>query len=148
MFSIFHNQNATNLGHGVDLAFYVIFGISILFLIGITITMIWFVVRYRRKKHPKAIQVKEHTWLEITWLVIPTILVMVMFYYGYIAFTPMHNAPKDAMVVKVTGKMWVWEFEYPGKKMATELTLPINKPVKLAMTSVDVIHSLFIRLSG
>lgn len=144
MFSFVQNQNATNLGHGVDLAFYVIFGISIVFLIGITITMVWFVVRYRRSKHPKAVQVKEHTWLEVTWLVIPTIIVMVMFYYGYIAFTPMHDAPKDAMVVKVIGKMWVWEFVYPGNKVASELTLPVNKPVRLDMTSVDVIHSLFI----
>ena len=144
MFSIVKNTNATNLGQGVDMAFFVIFGISILFLIGITITMLWFVVRYRRSKHPKAVQVKEHTWLEVTWLIIPTIIVMVMFYFGYIAFMPMHEAPEDAMTVKVIGKMWVWEFEYPGKKVASEMTLPINKPVKLEMHSVDVIHSLFI----
>ena len=144
MFSFFHNQEATNLGQGVDLAFYVIFGISILFLIGITVTMIWFVVKYRRSKHPRAVQIREHPWLEITWLVIPTALVMVMFYYGYIAFAPMHEAPKDAMVVHVVGKMWVWEFDYPDGKTATELVLPINKPVKLNMTSLDVIHSLFI----
>ena len=144
MFSIVQNTNATNLGQGVDLAFFVIFGISVFFLIGITIIMVWFVVRYRRKNHPKAVQVKEHTWLEITWIVIPTILVMVMFYYGYIAFSPMHAAPKDAMVVKVIGKMWTWEFEYPGTRMATELKLPLNKPVKLDMISQDVIHSLFI----
>ena len=56
----------------------------------------------------------------------------------------MRNAPKDAMVVKVIAKMWTWEFEYPGNKISKELTVPLNKPVKLEMTSLDVIHSLFI----
>lgn len=144
MFSVFKPQYASNIAEGVDLAFYVIFGISIFFLIAITIVMIWFIVRYNRKRHPKAVQVKEHAWLEITWTLIPLAIVMLMFYYGYIAFTPMRDAPPEAMVVKVIGKMWSWEFEYPGGKMANEMNLPINKPVKLEMTSVDVVHSLFI----
>src|SRR5512133_3678956 len=144
MFSIVKNQYATNLGEGVDFAFYLIIGISVFLLIGITGTMVWFVVRYRRSKHPNAVQIHEHPWLEITWLVVPTILAMVMFYYGYIAFTPQRDAPKDAMIVKVIAKMWTWEFEYPGNKISNELTVPLNKSVKLEMTSLDVIHSLFI----
>ena len=144
MYSIVKNQYATNLGEGVDLAFYVILGISVLFLIGITITMVWFVVRYRRSKHPKAVQIHEHPWLEITWLVIPTAIVLVMFYYGYIAYLPQREAPKDAMIVKVIARMWSWEFEYPGGKTSNVLTLPMGKPVQLKMTSVDVIHSFYV----
>ncbi len=132
------------MAQGVDLAFYVIYGISLFLLIGITSVILAFVIRYRRKRHPRAEQVKEHTWLEITWTILPIGIVMVMFYYGYVAFTPMHRPPKDVMVVKVTGRMWTWEFEYPGRKMSDTLLLPINKPVKLEMTSEDVVHSLFI----
>jgi cytochrome c oxidase subunit 2 len=69
---------------------------------------------------------------------------MVMFYYGYIAFSPMRDVPEDARIVKTVAKMWSWEFEYPGNKLSFELVLPINEPVVLEMTSLDVVHSLFI----
>jgi cytochrome c oxidase subunit 2 len=144
MFTTYDPQYASNMVEGVDTAFYVIFGISFFFLIGITAVMIWFIYKYHRKKHPKAIQVKERPALEIAWTIIPTILVMVMFYYGYIAFSPMRDIPADARVVKTVAKMWSWEFEYPGNKISSELVLPINEAVVLEMTSLDVVHSLFI----
>ena len=144
MFSIFETQTASNLAPGVDKAFLIIIGISLFFLIGITAVMIYILIRYNRKRHPKAVQIHESTPLEITWTIIPLIVVMVMFYYGFIAFSPMTTAPKDSLVVGVVGKMWVWEFNYPGDKASDTLMLPINKPVNLEMTSLDVIHSLFI----
>jgi cytochrome c oxidase subunit II len=144
MFSIFETQTASNLAPGVDKAFLIIIGISLFFLIGITAVMIYILIRYNRKRHPKAVQIHESTPLEITWTIIPLIVVMVMFYYGFIAFSPMTIAPKDSLVVGVVGKMWVWEFNYPGDKVSDTLMLPINKPVNLEMTSLDVIHSLFI----
>lgn len=144
MFTTYDPQYASNMVEGVDTAFMVIFGISFFFLIGITVVMLWFIFRYHRKKHPKAVQVKESPALEIVWTIIPVILVMLMFYYGYIAFTPMRDIPEDAMVVKTVAKMWSWEFEYPGNKLSTELVLPVSEPVVLEMTSMDVVHSLFI----
>jgi cytochrome c oxidase subunit II len=144
MFSIFETQTASNLAPGVDKAFLIIIGISLFFLIGITAMMIFILVRYNRKRHPKAVQIKENTPLEIAWTIIPLVVVMVMFYYGFIAFSPMTVAPKDSLVVGVVGKMWVWEFNYPGDKSSDTLMLPLNKPVELEMTSLDVIHSLFI----
>lgn len=144
MFSIYDQQYASNLAEGVDTAFMVIYGISFFFLIGITAVMIWFIIRYRRSRHPRATQVKESAFLEIAWTVIPLILVMLMFYFGYIAFTPMRDIPDDAMVVKTVGKMWSWEFEYPGNKVSTELVLPVDEPVVLEMNSLDVVHSLYI----
>jgi cytochrome c oxidase subunit 2 len=144
MFSIYEPQYASNLAEGVDTAFMVIFGIGLFFLAGITAVMILFIIRYNRRKHPKPEQVKDNTALEVTWTVIPLILVMLMFYYGYVAFAPMREFPENAMVVKTTGFMWDWEFEYPGNKMSQELVLPIDEPVILEMTSRDVVHSLYI----
>lgn len=135
----FFQQNS-NFVAGVDFAFYLIFGIGIFFLIAITIVMLFFVKKYSRKKHPKPIQFKEKAWVEITWFVVPLILVMLMFYYGYVAYSPMRTAPADAMIVKTYGKMWEWTFEYPNGKEAKELFLPVNKPVKLDLISLDVIH--------
>jgi len=106
--------------------------------------MIYFVIRYRKAKHPKAVQIRDNNILEITWTVIPVILVLLMFYYGYIAYHPMDNPPKDAMQVRVTAKMWAWSFEYEGNKQSDILVLPVNKPVNLNLRSLDVIHGLYI----
>jgi cytochrome c oxidase subunit 2 len=135
---------ATNFSGDVDLAFKVIIGISIFFLVGITTVMIYFVIRYRSSKHPKAVQVKDSTALEITWTLIPLALAMLMFYYGYAAFRSQRTFPADAMNVTVVSKMWVWSFVYPGDKESDILVLPINKAVVLNLTSLDVIHSFYV----
>jgi cytochrome c oxidase subunit 2 len=67
-----------------------------------------------------------------------------MFYYGYIAFSPQREVPKDAIPITVIGKMWSWSFEYEGGKQSPVLVVPINKAVKLNLHSDDVIHSLYI----
>ncbi len=137
-------SNASNFVQGVDKAFFIIFGISIFFLVTLTSLMIYFVIKYNRKKGVKAVQVKDNMWLEFTWTLIPLILVLYMFYIGWEGFLPMRQVPKDAMPVKAIGMMWKWSFEYPGNKESDTLVLPINKPVKLNLVSKDVLHGLFI----
>ncbi len=137
-------MGASNFVEGVDLAFKVIFGISLFFLAGITTVMLWFVFRYSRKRHPVAEQIKDNNLLEITWITIPLILVLLMFYYGYVAFSPQRIVPKDAIPITVIGKMWVWTFEYEGGKQSPVLVVPLNKAVRLNLHSEDVIHSLYI----
>jgi cytochrome c oxidase subunit II len=137
-------NGASNFVEGVDWVFKLIFGISFFFLFLITATMIYFVVRYNRKRHPKAVQVKDNIALEITWITVPIIIVLFLFYYGFAAFQPMIWVPKNALQVKVIGRMWQWSFEYPGSKVANELVLPLNSPVKLNLHSEDVIHGFFI----
>ena len=137
-------SGASNFVEGVDWVFKLLFGISFFFLFLITVTMIFFVVRYNRKRHPRAVQVKDNTALEITWITIPIILVLFLFYFGYSAFQPMIWVPKDALHVKVIGRMWQWSFEYSGSKIANVLELPLNKPVKLDLHSEDVIHGFSI----
>jgi cytochrome c oxidase subunit 2 len=137
-------QGASNFAKGVDSTFLFIFAISFFFLIGISAVMIWFLIRYNRKRHPKAEQMKDNMKLELIWTIIPFILVMLMFYYGYVAFEPMRFAPKDAIEVKVTGRMWNWSFEYANGKISNELVLPVKKAVKLNLYSPDVIHGLYI----
>jgi cytochrome c oxidase subunit II len=137
-------SGASNFVESVDNAFLLIFGISIFFLVGLTFLMIFFIFKYGRKRHPKPVQIKEDIRLEIAWIVIPFILVMIMFYYGYTAFKPMREVPEGAMEVKVTGRMWDWTFEYENGKITKELYLPVDKPVKLLLYSPDVIHSFYI----
>ncbi|RPH32024.1 MAG: cytochrome c oxidase subunit II [Bacteroidales bacterium] len=137
-------EGASNFAKGVDGAFLFILAISFFFLIGLSAVMIWFMIRYNRKKHPKAEQIKDNMKLEVAWTIIPFLIVMLMFYYGYVVFKPMRIVPKDAMEVNVTGMMWSWKFEYANGKITNELVLPVGKAVKLNLFSPDVIHSLYI----
>ncbi len=89
-------------------------------------------------------EVKENLLLEIIWTVIPTILVMLMFYLGWVNFDYIRAPPRDAMTVNVTARQWSWLFEYEDGRKSDVLRVPLGKPVKLILTSQDVIHSLFI----
>ncbi|MBI5726499.1 MAG: cytochrome c oxidase subunit II, partial [Ignavibacteriales bacterium] len=90
----------------VDNSFIFIIAISVLLLVGVTVAMIYFVFRYSEKNNPKPDQsITGSTTLEILWTVIPLILVLAMFFYGYEGFKEMRKIPPNAMVVKVTGKM-------------------------------------------
>ncbi len=137
-------SGSSSFVEGVDLAFFVIIGISLIFLIGITFGMIYFSIKYNKKKHPKAEPTVENTKLEILWTVIPTILVLFMFYFGWAGYRPMRTFPDDAINIKATGKMWAWSFEYENGKWDSVLYVPINKAVKINLYSMDVIHSLYI----
>ncbi len=131
----------------VDFSFYLIFIISILCLVGITGFMIFSVIKYSRKNNPKAANIEGHTGLEIVWTVIPTILVMFIFYFGMQGFLKMRNVPEDAMEIKVDAGMWWWKFTYPNgleQTTAQGLTVPADTPIFLPLHSVDVIHSFYV----
>ncbi len=133
-------DNSSNFVQGVDSAFLIITAISVFFLVVLTGLMIYFVIKYNRKKGIPAVQIKDNSLLELTWIVIPMILVLYMFYIGWEGFIPMRNAPKDAMEVTAIGSMWKFEYEYKGNKVSDTLVVPINKPVKVNLASKDVLH--------
>ena len=128
----------------VDQTFWLILGSSVIMLLGITVTMIYFMVKYRRSKNPNPAQIEGSVKLETLWTVLPTILVMVMFYYGWAGFKVMRDVPEDAMEVIVQARMWSWSFEYPNGVQAAELYVPTGEPVALKLKSADVIHSFFV----
>ncbi len=139
------NSGASTFAGGVDAAFYLILGSAVVILVGITTVMVYFLFKYNKKRHPKAdTSITGNNKLEIIWTVIPTMIVMVMFYYGWAGFSPMRNVPKDAIGIKAVARMWSWTFEYPNGKKSDKLIVPFDKPVKLDLTSVDVIHSLYV----
>jgi cytochrome c oxidase subunit 2 len=136
--------DASNYVSTFNTAFYSIAGISLFLVIGLTFVMLYFVFRYNKKKHKTAVQNEGNTVLEIIWTVIPILLALMMFYYGWEGWKPMNKPPKDAMTVTTTARMWSFSFLYENGKESTDLVVPLNTPVKLNLISVDVIHSLFI----
>ena len=137
-------SNASNFVHGVDKAFLIIGGFALFFLVAFTGIMIFFIIKYNRKRNPKATQVEDNTLLEVVWTALPVLLVLFMFYIGWEGFLPMRQDPKGAMRVKAIGTMWKWTFEYPGNKQSDTLVLPINKAVRVDLVSTDVIHGFFV----
>ena len=128
----------------VEDAFLFIVVCCVVLLAVVTICMVVFLIKYNRKRHPRPELVKESILLEIVWTAVPTVLVIVMFYVGWVDFAYIRNPPKDAMTVQVTARQWSWLFTYDNGRQNDVLNVPLGRPVKLLMTSVDVIHSLFI----
>jgi len=137
-------QQASTSAQKSDAVFFAVFGISVVFLFLITALMIYFVVRYSRKRHPQAAQIEGHTGLEIVWTVVPLVIFLAIFYYGWTNFEYMRQAPDDSLVVKVNARQWSWAFEYPNGKQTKVLFAPIGRPMKLELRSSDVVHGFFI----
>ncbi|QQS34582.1 MAG: cytochrome c oxidase subunit II [Ignavibacteriales bacterium] len=134
----------SNFIESVDSTFLFVLIVSVFFLVLITALMIFFVVKYNRKRNPKAVNVHSNLALEITWTVIPTILVLIMFWYGWVGYMDMAEAPENSLKVDVTAQMWKWSFKYENGTTTDTLYVPVNRPVKLNLNSLDVNHALFI----
>lgn len=136
----------STLAEGTDALFHFINVTSIILLIGITIAIVYFSWKYRRRSDNDETPVITHnSKLEITWSVIPLILVMIVFGWGLSGYINLTTAPDDAYEIRVVGKSWLWEFHYnTGFVSVNELHVPANRPVKLVMSSDDVLHSFYI----
>jgi len=134
MYILSNTVNASNFVEGVDKAFFLIMGISFVFLIGLTFAMLYFVYKYNNKRNPVATQIKGST----------NILVLVMFYYGWAGWKPMQKPPKDSFNITITGRMWNYTFQYENGKKTDTLYVPMNKAVKMKLVSLDVIHGFYI----
>ena len=128
----------------VDGVMIYIFGLSLLLLLGITVVTIYFVVKYRRSKYPEPTSDVHHNIvLETLWTVLPTLIVLTMFWYGWTNYVGLTEVPEGAMEVNATARMWSWQFEYEDGRRETRLYVPANTPVKVRLHSTDVIHSFF-----
>ncbi len=136
--------DASNYVSTFDTAFYFITGISLLFLVGLTVLMLYYVYKYNKKRNKTATQIEGSNLLETTWTVIPTLLALAMFYFGWAGWKPMTKTPKDAINITSVARMWNFSFEYDNGKQSADLVVPVNTPVKINLVSLDVIHSLFI----
>jgi cytochrome c oxidase subunit 2 len=136
-------QASTAAGR-MDAVFLFIVALCVVFFVFITFLLVYFVIKYNKKKRPKGEDIEGSTWLEITWTVTPTVLFLVMFYFGWTNFDYLRHVPRDAMVINVTARQWAWSFTYPNGKRTTELYVALNKPVKAELHSLDVIHGFYV----
>ncbi len=129
-----------------DALFYFVYYISALIFFGVVSAMVYFLLLYRRRRadeRPK--RVHDNKMIEMASVVIPTILVLIVFTWGFKLYVKMNEAPPDAYTVQVRARQWAWEFQYPnGATSFGELHVPVDRPVRIHMSSEDVLHSFFI----
>lgn len=138
------DSNPTQYVQIVDSTMLYISLVSLAFLIGVTATMVYFVFKYNRKKGHKPVDIHGSLLLETIWFVIPTILVMTMFYYGFIGYKEFKAIPDDALEINVAARMWDWDFVYENGQNLDTLYVPQGRSIKLNMISMDVNHSFYI----
>ena len=142
--SLFPAPTSTTAGD-VDDLFYFILAVSIAFFAIIVVAMALFVIKYRHRDDLEIQPSPSHNnALEVFWTVIPAIVVGIIFFWGFIDFMDMRQAPDNAYEIQVTAKKWSWAFTYPNGHVDNDLHVPVDRPVKLVMSSDDVIHSLYI----
>jgi len=139
-------EQASTISVEVDHLMYFLLAVSIFFTVLIFGAVFYFAIRYRRRSESEPPRT-QHTGLalEVVWSVIPFGLTMIMFGWGASLFFREARPPDDAMQIYVVGKQWMWKLQHmEGQREINELHIPINRPVKLLMTSEDVIHSFYV----
>ncbi|MEM8835568.1 MAG: cytochrome c oxidase subunit II [Planctomycetota bacterium] len=147
---------ASTFADGIDTIFFFIFWVSLLFFIVLMGLMVLFAWAYRRRQgYGPESSASHNTTLEITWTVIPSILFLIMFLWGFKGYLPMQIAPSDSEVINVSAYQWGWEWTYDTGAQTQQFevmadvpspvfAVPVGRPVKLIMSSRDVIHSAYI----
>ncbi|MEW5702324.1 MAG: cytochrome c oxidase subunit II [Candidatus Zixiibacteriota bacterium] len=144
--TLFLPPGGSTVAPEVDALFNFLVYVAIAFFVLIMTMVIVFAVRYRRRG-PQVLTpgISHNTALEMTWITIPLILVGIVFVWGFRGYLKQSVVPKDALEVRVTGQKWFWSFAYPeGATSINELVVPAGKPIKLLLSSQDVIHSFYV----
>lgn len=139
-------EQASTISTEVDHLLYFLVAVSVFFTLLIFLAIFYFAIRYRRRSETE-IPENVHTGLtlEILWTVIPFGLTMIMFTWGASIFFKESRPPDDSMQIYVVGKQWMWKLQHiEGQREINELHIPVGRPIRLTMTSEDVIHSFFV----
>jgi cytochrome c oxidase subunit 2 len=139
-------DSASTISDRVDALFFFLVGTSLFFATLVSVLIVVFAVRYRRsRKGALATHIEGSLPLEIVWSAVPLALSMVMFGWGAKLYFDTARPPAGAMEITVTGKQWMWKLQHPeGPREINDLHVPVGQPIRLTMTSEDVIHSFYI----
>jgi cytochrome c oxidase subunit 2 len=139
-------ERAASIAGEVDALFLFILAVTGLFALGIWVALIFLAVRYRRRSEAdRPPEIHGSLVLELTWTIVPLLLMSVMFVWGAKVYFRMNRPPDDAMTVSVVGKRWMWKLQQPtGQREINELHVPVGRAVRLVITSEDAIHSFFV----
>jgi len=142
------HEAASRTALQIDAVFLFIAAVSLFFFFFVEGLLIYFAIRYRRKKASEdraTSNVTSNLVLEVVWVLIPSLVVLAFFVYGYVVYRDVTTQPPGSSDINVVAQQFFFEFKYPdGRTEAGQLHVPRGKPVKLIMTSRDVIHGFFL----
>lgn len=138
-------EQASTVAPEIDEAFWLVMWISIIFFAIIVAGQMWFMYAYRRRAGWVEQRTAHHNYaLELSWSIIPSLLIIVLFVKGFFGFLDMRTPPQNAYDITVVAQKWSWQFVYPNGVNTNELHVPAGRPVRLVMSSQDVIHAFFV----
>ncbi|QDU80799.1 Cytochrome c oxidase subunit 2 precursor [Polystyrenella longa] len=136
---------SSTAAEGIDWSFMFIYWLSVGFFALIVGLMALFVYKFKRKQGVEPPKSPSHNLkIEVAWTVLPLFIVFYLFYIGFEGFASNYVAPSNSYPITAHGKKWNWTFYYPNSYNDGVLHVPLDTPVEVKMTSLDVIHSLFI----
>ncbi len=138
-------EQASTVAPQVDALFFFILGITGFVALVVAVLIIYFAIRYRRVEGARPPRILGSTRLEVAWSVIPFLIFLFMFGWGARVYFAQTQPPDDAIEVYVVGKQWMWKVQHQGgQSEINQLHVPVNQPVRLTLTSEDVIHDFFV----
>ncbi len=156
-------ERASKVALDVDTVFWVVFWLSAIAFVGVVLTMLVFMFKYRAREGDEepGEYITHNNAVEITWTVIPAVGLFAIFFLSLHAYRRLKYPESVALTVNITGRQWGWKAEYPdGKKLITGtikkegpitpkdfspiLYVPAGEPVEVVLTSQDVIHSFYV----
>jgi len=142
---LFPPQASTMAGR-VDALYFFLIAVSGFFAVLIAVLVVAFAVRFRRRSESERPQPMHGSLaLELTWSIIPFFITMIFFFWGASIYVSMARPPDNALQMFAVGKQWMWKIQHlEGRREINELHVPLGRPIKLTMTSEDVIHSFYI----
>ncbi len=143
---LFLPEQASSFARQVDYLHYFVIITTMLMSTAVGLTALFFFVRFRRRSESQTTPVLQPpTWLEAMFVLVPLGFFLSWFYRGYHDYVVLTTPPRESMDVYVMAKQWMWKFSYPdGPNSVGVLRVPANRPVRLMLTSRDVIHSFFV----
>ncbi|HKR21440.1 MAG TPA: cytochrome c oxidase subunit II [Pyrinomonadaceae bacterium] len=139
-------ESASTFSWKVDALYFYLSGVTLFFTLLISATLIFFVIRYRRRtpyEIPRPVAGSHK--LETIWTVIPFLIAMTMFGWAARVYFDQYKPPQNAIEVYVVGKQWMWKLQHAtGQREINELHVPVGRKIKLILTTEDVIHDFFV----
>jgi cytochrome c oxidase subunit 2 len=138
---LFPEQASTTAQH-VDALFFFLCTVCGIMSVLIAGLVLFFAFKYhRRAEDERTPRIIGNDLLEWSWTIAPMFVFLIMFLWGASVYTSMALPPPDAAEIFVVGKQWMWKIQHPGgQREINALHIPVNRPVKLTLTSEDVIH--------
>ena len=143
-FQLFPEQ-ASTIAPRVDNLYFFLLAVSAFFAVLVTAAVIVFAIKYRRRSEDEVgVPIHGSLALELIWTGIPFILAMVMFLWGASVYFAIVRPPAETLDIYAVGKQWMWKFQHrEGQREINMLHVPANTPVRMIITSEDVLHDLY-----